>query len=137
MPLLTLSGGAQLYYEAHGSGPPLFLVSGLSGVASFWSQNLDAFARYFSVIVHDHRGVGQSSPSRIAYSVDQMADDVLHLVDGLGYERVNLIGHSTGGAIGQILAIDRPDRIDRLVLSGTWTNPDPYFRSSQECGRDG
>ncbi len=132
MPLFTLTRREHLYYEVHGSGPPLFLVSGLSGVASFWSQNVDALARHFTVIVHDQRGIGQSSPSRIVYSVDQMADDTLQLIDGLGYERVHLIGHSTGGAIGQTLAIDRPERIDRLVLSATWTKSDPYFRRMLE-----
>ena len=136
MPHLELADGDRLYYEVHGQGPPLLLVPGLSGVSSFWSLNLSALAERFMVVLHDHRGTGRSSPSRIEYSVEQMADDVLALLDGLGIERAHLIGHSTGGAIGQTLAIDRPVRIERLVLSATWTAADAYFRRLFEVRRE-
>ena len=56
------------------------------------------------------------------------ADDLLQLMDHLGIARADLVGHSTGGAIGQTLAIDHPDRIGRLVLSATWTAADDYFK---------
>lgn len=128
MPTLTLADGDHLYYEVHGSGPPLLLVPGLGGVATFWDPQVPALAERFTVVLHDHRGTGRSSLSRIAYSVEQMAGDVLALLDHLGIERPHYIGHSTGGAIGQTLALDRPERIDRLVLSATWPKADPYFR---------
>jgi aminoacrylate hydrolase len=122
------TGDAELYYESHGDGPPLMLVSGLNGVASFWAKQVPVLARDFRVIVHDHRGTGQSTHSRIAYSVDQMAADVLTLMDKLGIESAHVAGHSTGGAIGQILAQYHPARVRSLVLSATWAGPDPYFR---------
>lgn len=128
MPFVTLSNGDRLYHEVHGDGPALLLVPGLSGVGSFWSDHVPALSRRFKVVVHDHRGTGRSSRSNIDYSIDQMAEDVVRLLDALGIERAHLIGHSAGGAIGQTLAVDRPDRIDRLVLSATWTAADPYFR---------
>ncbi|MCG8356851.1 MAG: alpha/beta fold hydrolase [Kiloniellales bacterium] len=128
MPMFTLADGDQLYFEEHGEGPPLLLVSGLSGVSAFWSIHVPHLAQSFRVIVHDHRGTGQSSRSAIRYSVDQMADDIAQLMAGLGIERAHFVGHSTGGAIGQILAIDRPGLIDRLVLGATWTAADDYFR---------
>lgn len=125
---LTLSDGERLHYEVRGAGPPLLLVSGLNGVASFWAPHVEPLAARFTVVLHDHRGTGRSSPSRIDYSVGQMADDLVQLMDHLGIARAHLIGHSTGGAIGQTLALDRPERIDRLVLSATWTAADAYFR---------
>ncbi len=128
MPLLTLSDGDQLYYETHGDGPPLLLVSGLGGTASFWAAHVTPFAERYRVVLHDHRGTGQSSHSRMTYSVEQMTDDVLQLMDHLGLARAHLIGHSTGGAIGQTIALDQPDRLDRMVLSATWTTADDYFR---------
>lgn len=128
MPFLTLKDGDQLYYETHGKGPPLALVSGLGGTLSFWNPNVKALARRFQVILHDHRGTGQSGRRLIPFSVEQMADDLLQLLDHLQVERVDLIGHSTGGAIGQTIALDRPKRIGKLVLSATWTSPDEYFR---------
>jgi aminoacrylate hydrolase len=127
VPLLSLRDGAQLHYEIHGSGPALLLVPGLGGVATFWQRHVAALSRRFTVVLHDHRGCGRSSPARIAYSVGQMADDVLQLMDGLGIARAHLVGHSTGGAIGQTIALDAPARIDRLVLSATWTKADAYF----------
>jgi aminoacrylate hydrolase len=117
-----------LYYEAHGSGEPLFLVSGLGGTAAYWKPNLPALAAKYRVIVHDHRGAGNSAHSKIRYSVDQMTDDLVRLMDHLKIERAHLVGHSTGGAIGQTLAVTRPERLKKLVLFATWTKADKFFR---------
>ncbi|MEX2615032.1 MAG: pyrimidine utilization protein D [Alphaproteobacteria bacterium] len=128
MPFLTLSDGESLHYEVHGAGPPLLLVSGLGGVASFWKPHVAVLAEKFRVILHDHRGAGASSKSLIEYSVSQMTDDLLQLMNHLDIGRADFVGHSTGGAIGQTMALDFPERIDRLVLSATWTAADDYFR---------
>lgn len=117
----------ELYFEEHGQGEPLLLVSGLGGVASYWKPNLPAFAAKYRVILHDHRGTGASSPSRIKYSVDQMTDDLVRLMDHLKIERAHFVGQSTGGAIGQTLAVTRPERVGKLVLSATWPKADAYF----------
>ena len=121
-------GDAQIHYEEHGSGEPLLLVSGLGGTAAYWKANLPALSAKYRVIVHDHRGAGQSTHSRIRYSVDQMTDDVLRLMDHLKIERAHLVGHSTGGAIGQTMAIRNPERLKKLVLFATWTRADKFFR---------
>ena len=117
----------ELYFEEHGQGEPLLLVSGLGGVASYWKPNLPALAAKNRVILHDHRGTGASSHSRIRYSVDQMTDDLVRLMDHLKVERAHLVGQSTGGAIGQTLAVTRPERVGKLVLAGTWPKADAYF----------
>lgn len=128
MPHLRLRDGAELYYEKTGSGPPLFLVPGLGGDGRFWGENVAALAERFTVVVHDHRGTARSTLSRIDYSVAQMADDALQLIEGLGFDKVHWCGHSTGGAMGQVLAIEHRERIDRLVLSATWARTDAFFR---------
>jgi aminoacrylate hydrolase len=130
------TGDDQLYYEEHGAGAPLLLVPGLSGVGTFWDPQVPGLARDFRVIVHDHRGTGRSTHARIRYSVDQMADDVLRLMDSLGIASAHLVGHSTGGAIGQTLAQDHPARVRSLVLSASWAGPDPYFRRCFESRRE-
>ena len=127
MPFATLKDGEKLYYEVHGSGPPLALVSGLGGTHHFWLPHLDAFAKRFKVILHDHRGTGRSSRTIMEYSVGQMADDLVQLLDHLKIERAHFVGHSTGGAIGQTMALDAPRRLDRLVISASWTRADAYF----------
>ena len=132
MPFCTLPssshGGGNLYYEEYGTGQPLLLVPGLNGLASFWAAQLQVFAAGFRVITFDHRGAGQSTHSLIRYSIEQMADDTLALMDHLKLERVHYVGHSTGGTIGQRLAARTPDRIGNLVLSATWPRADAYFK---------
>lgn len=135
MPKISI-GDADLYYEAHGAGEPLLLVTGLSGVASFWARQVPDFSRDFRVVLHDHRGTGQSTHSRIRYSVEQMADDVCRLMDALRIDSAHFVGHSTGGAIGQVLAQDRPQRLRSLVLSASWPGPDPYFRRLFETRKE-
>jgi aminoacrylate hydrolase len=127
MPKANL-GDVEIYYESHGRGDPVLLVSGLGGLGSYWNPNIPAFSARHRVVIHDHRGTGQSTRSKIRYSVDQMTDDLLRLMDHLKIERAHLVGHSTGGAIGQTLAATRPERLATLVLYATWTRPDPFFR---------
>src|SRR3954466_16253607 len=142
MPHLKLRDGADLYYETHGHGPPLLLVPGLGGDGRWWGENVAKLAAQFTVVVHDHRGTGRSTLSRIQYSVAQMADDALQLIEALGSRGVHWCGHSTGGAMGQLLAAghataspvgqartaEHPERIDRLVVSSTWARSDAFFR---------
>lgn len=135
MPKISI-GDAEIYHEITGDGPPLLLVPGLNGAGAFWARQVPDFSRDFRVIVHDHRGAGASTHSRIRYSVEQMADDVLRLMDGLGIDSAHFVGHSTGGAIGQVIAQDHPGRLRSLVLSATWAGPDPYFRRLFESRRE-
>ena len=128
MPKIRLRDGAELHYEVQGKGPALFLVPGLGGDGRFWDANARELAKQFTVVVHDHRGTARSTLSKIDYSVAQMADDALQLIDALGFAKIHWCGHSTGGAMGQVLAIDHPERIDRLVLSATWAKTDAFFR---------
>jgi aminoacrylate hydrolase len=134
MPTASI-GDAELYYEEAGQGPPLLLVPGLGGQGSFWISQVPAFSRDFRTVVHDHRGTGRSTHSRITYSVEQMADDALRLMDVLKIDAAHFVGHSTGGAIGQVIATDHPERLRSLVLSATWAGPDPFFRRLFESRR--
>jgi aminoacrylate hydrolase len=134
MPKATVDD-AEIYFESHGRGTPVLLVSGLGGVGSYWNPNIPAFSRDHQVVVHDHRGVGQSSRSLIRYSVDQMTSDLLAVMDHLGIEKAHLVGHSTGGAIGQTLAATHPDRLLSLTIYASWTKADPFFRRAFEARR--
>lgn len=135
MPTVSI-GDAEIHYEERGQGPPLLLVPGLNGQGAFWAPQVPDLARDFRVVVHDHRGAGRSTHSRIRYSVEQMAGDTLRLMDALGIGAAHLVGHSTGGAIGQVIAQDHPDRLLSLVLSATWPGHDPYFRRLFEARKE-
>jgi len=120
-------GDAEIYYEEAGTGDPIMFVPGLGGGAAVWSRQIPAFSETYRTIAHDHRGCGQSTYSMIDYSVDQMAADAIRLMDALEIERAHWVGHSTGGAMGQIVAQDYPERLASLVLSATWPGQDVYF----------
>jgi aminoacrylate hydrolase len=117
-----------LHYEVTGRGTPLILAAGLGGVGSFWQPQLSEFASNFLVITYDQRGTGSSTHFHGEYSVSQLADDLVGLMDHLGIERAHFVGHSTGGAIGQIIATRYPERLRRMVQYASWTKADAYFR---------
>jgi pimeloyl-ACP methyl ester carboxylesterase len=82
---------------------------------------IDNEADQTTVVIHDHRGTGQSSRSHIHYTVDQMTDDLLVVMDHLKIEKAHLVGHSTGGAIGQTLAANR-SLAGAEALEGVYVN---------------
>jgi aminoacrylate hydrolase len=62
------------------------------------------------------------------YTVEKMAEDVLGIMTALDIEKAHIVGHSTGGAIAQVLAIDHPKRVGAVVIAAGWPKPDAYFR---------
>ncbi len=118
----------EIFYEIAGSGPPLILVSGLAGVASYWEPNFAALAEHYTVLRYDHRGTGRSTRSERDYSIELLTEDLVALMDAVGLEKGSLVGHSTGGAIGQVLASKHPERLERLVLYATWASLCPQMK---------
>lgn len=119
--------GCRLYYEEAGEGEPILFVAGLGGVSTYWRPQVEHFSRDFHVIVYDQRGSGRSDHVEVK-SVEQMALDTLAVLDSAGLPSVHFVGHSTGGAIGQTLAIERPERLRSLVVNSSTTRSDAYRR---------
>ena len=124
---VTTPDGAVLQAFAEGEGPALLLVSGLGGTAGFWKSNTATLARSFRVIRFDQRGIGASTRGSAPCTIDQLALDCLSVLDAAGVERAVLLGHSTGGCIGQALARSAPERLGGLILSATWLKPSHYM----------
>jgi len=125
-----LGEAAGLYYELHGDAeaPPLVLSSGLGGSAHYWAPNIAALAEHCRVIAYDHRGTGRSDhalPDPV--TVDDLADDIVALLDALGIPRAHIVGHAAGGIAGLALALSAPERLDRLVVVNGWAKADPHF----------
>ena len=119
-----------LYYETHGrpDAPPLILSSGLGGSASYWKPNIPALAEHFHVIAYDHRGTGRSDRALPdVVTVDDLADDIVALIDALGVAKAHLVGHAAGGVAGLALALKAPERLDKLVVVNGWAKADPHF----------
>jgi 3-oxoadipate enol-lactonase len=111
--------GVELYYEAHGSGAPLVVLGGLGQDVSEMRMLTGPLARQFRVIAIDNRGSGRSAKPPGPYTVEQMAADAVGVMDHLGLPRAHLAGISLGGRIAMALALDRGERVDRLVLVST------------------
>lgn len=118
-----------LYYELHGSedGEPVVLSPGLGGSAHYWQANLAALAERFRVILYDHRGTGRSHPALPdTLTIEDMAADVVGLLDALGIERAHFIGHAIGGMIGMALALTARTRLRRLMVINGWARLEPH-----------
>lgn len=115
-------GARDLFVASTGSGPTLVLLHGggpgASGVAN-WTRNIPALAEHFTLVIPDLPGYGRSTKD-----LDQsdpfgdLAAAVRGLLDELDIERAHLVGNSYGGGAALRLALDRPDRVDRMVLNG-------------------
>jgi len=117
-----------LHVEQEGAGPPLLLVSGLGGTANFWNAARPLLRDRFHLILFDHRGAGLSDRPPHGHSIGRLAADAVAILDALRIHRAHVVGHSTGGAVAQTLALDWPDRVDRLVISASWARSDYRFR---------
>ncbi len=120
MPYADLSQ-ARLYYVVDGpaDAPVLVLSNSLGTNADMWAQQVPALSRHFRVVRYDTRGHGRSSVPEGEYRFEQLADDVVELLDHLGVARAHFCGLSMGGPTGLTLALNHPGRIDRLVLCNT------------------
>jgi pimeloyl-ACP methyl ester carboxylesterase len=100
-------------------GQPVILLHGFPEFWYGWRKQIPALAEAgYRVIVPDQRGYNLSDkPKGVkAYSLDKLADDILSLMDALGYEKVNLIGHDWGATVAWALAIWHPERLRKLGI---------------------
>ena len=97
--------------------PPLVLSNSLGTTLELWDRNVPALVEHFRVIRYDHRGHGRSPAPPGPYDVEQLALDVLELLDELEIERTSFCGLSLGGAIGLWLGVNAAERLDALVVA--------------------
>jgi 3-oxoadipate enol-lactonase len=109
----------KLKWEAQGGGAPLLLVHGLGYTREGWGPQRQLLARSYRVLSYDNRGIGESEIPPGPYSVAELADDALQVLNEAGVERAHVLGASLGGMVAQLLAAEQPERVDRLMLAGT------------------
>jgi pimeloyl-ACP methyl ester carboxylesterase len=131
MAFLT-SNGITLHYDVVGAGPAVCLINGYRLSAAAWPEAfISQLAARLTVITFDNRGTGRSDKPPTGYEFANLAKDVVELLDNLRSPQVHVFGYSMGGAIAQEVAIRHPDRVDRLILFGTfcggvWAEPASY-----------
>jgi pimeloyl-ACP methyl ester carboxylesterase len=102
-----------------GRGSPLVLIHGLADDHRAWRRCLPYLSLRHRVLLYDFRGHGQSSLGQPQGSLGQLADDLHQLLDVVGMNRASVAGFSLGGTIAMRLAIDHPDRVERLLPVAT------------------
>jgi pimeloyl-ACP methyl ester carboxylesterase len=112
-------GAFELYYESTGTGPPVLLISGQAMTLATWWRTVPVLADGFRVLTFDQRGMGRSGHSPWPYTVAQMADDAVAVLDAAGAQRAHVYGISLGGMVAQEVALRYPDRVEALVLGAT------------------
>lgn len=135
---LTTSG-AEIYYEQYGSGTPLLILHGNSQSLAVFYPFLRTFLPYFQVILMDSRGHGRSRLSvhtaLHGFSTEDMADDVIALLDHLHLSSVHLLGFSDGANIGLEIACKYPERLKALICISANASPDglltPLYLAAQ------
>lgn len=120
MPFATIQN-ARIFYRLQGiAGKPVLILSHSIGTDhSMWDQQIPDLLPYFQVLRCDTRGHGASDAPSGEYSVELLGRDVLGLADGLNISQFAFCGLSLGGAIGQWIASQAPDRLTKLILANT------------------
>ncbi len=113
--------GINMAYDVSGKGEPLVLIMGLGGTRGSWVFQKRAFSKHFKVITFDSRGMGKSDKPSEPFTMKTMADDTIGLMNHLGIDKAHVLGISHGGRVAQEVAINYPDRVNKLVLASTNT----------------
>src|SRR5205823_4825388 len=115
------TGETIIFVRSYGSGPPILLLHGFPQTHLMWRSVAPLLARNFTVICADLRGYGRSgcpvsTPDHAPYAKRAMALDMVRVMERLGFPRFSVAGHDRGGRVGYRLALDHPDRVQRLAV---------------------
>jgi aminoacrylate hydrolase len=119
-----------VHFDVHGpdDAPSVLLSSGLGGTAGFWQPQMSALlGAGYRVITYDQRGTGRSPQTlNEPYSIQQMALDVIAILDTSNTASCHMVGHALGGLVALQLALNAPTRLVSLVLINAWSKPNPH-----------
>ncbi|NMT62885.1 alpha/beta fold hydrolase [Marinobacter orientalis] len=136
----TQVDGHQIAYIDEGKGVPLLLIHGIPSNGLMWREVIPVLSKQFRVIAPDLLNYGQSGmPANADVSINAQRRILFGLLDSLGIRRAHVIAHDIGGGVAQLMAVERPERVDRLVLIDSicfdsW--PIPEFEPLQKPGAE-
>ena len=125
--------GRPVYYERHGDPTPgrtpLVLLAGLGGSCQGWKAlQVPELSGALPLILIDHRGAGESADPGGSFSTADLADDLAAVLDAIDVPRAHVLGTFLGGMVAQEFALRHPERLDHLILVGTWARADAKRR---------
>ena len=118
MPIVKVND-IKIAYTERGKGEALVLIMGLGANKESWFMNMPTLSKHYRVIAFDSRGVGSTDRSGEFYTMGRMAADTVGLLDVLGIDKAHIVGVSLGSMIAQEIAINFPQRVDKLILAAT------------------
>jgi haloacetate dehalogenase len=132
------TGETSVFVRWNGSGPPVLLLHGFPQTHLMWRSVASQLACNFSVVCADLRGYGRSgcpvsTPDHAPYAKRAMARDMVTVMERLGFPHFSVAGHDRGGRVAYRMALDHPDRIDRLAVldvvptEAVWDRADSRF----------
>lgn len=121
----------RLYFDDLGSGRPIVLMHSFLCSREMWSYQAAELAASYRVVNLDMRGHGDSGPAEDPFTLDDLVDDVVVVLDHLGIERAVWGGLSIGGMIALRAALTVPDRIDALIVADSSAERDPLFERTK------
>jgi haloacetate dehalogenase len=132
------TGDTGIFIRKAGFGPPVLLLHGFPETHLMWRDVAPLLAREFTVVCADLRGYGQSgapasTPDHATYSKRTMAQDMVYVMQHLGFEQFAVAGHDRGGRVAYRMALDHPERIERLAVldvvptEAVWQRADAKF----------
>jgi haloacetate dehalogenase len=127
-----------IFVRRYGKGPPLLMVHGFPRTSLMWRHMAPRLATDHTVICVDLRGYGRSGVPASAedhypYTKRAMANELVTVMDKLGFSRFDLVGHDRGGRVSYRLALDHPEKVQRLAvfdvipISEGWSHADAKF----------
>ena len=134
MPIANVNG-INIKYKVQGLGEPLIMIIGIGSDRSNWRQQTRLFKKYYRTITFDNRGWGKSDRPTGPYTIKMMGDDTISLMDHLGIPIAHILGVSMGGMIAQEIAINHPERVNKLVLGCTFARRDENSGFSSEISK--
>lgn len=119
MPTVRLPD-ADIYFEEHGRGQPFLFCSETAADGEIWKIfQVPEFSRDHRVIIFDYRGTGQSSKPSVDYSTRMFCDDAVAVLNHLNIDQTIVLGHSMGGRVAQLIALEYPERVKKLILASS------------------
>ncbi|MFK8025782.1 MAG: alpha/beta fold hydrolase [Ilumatobacter sp.] len=138
MTYVRSSDGTRIHYSKTGrpGGPPVLFIQGLGAGKAGWILQRAATAPWYQAIALDNRGAGRSDKPHTEYTLEQMADDAIAVLDHAGIESAHVVGASMGGAITQIVGVKYPERTRSLTLACTAGAHHPWREELLSSWRD-
>lgn len=130
--------GAKLWIETEGTGDPLFLISGGPGGSHAGMHSFDSLSKNFTLVFVDYFGRGKSDTAQdvTEYSIDRDVDDLEGVRKQLGYDKINVLGHSYGSVVAQKYALKYEKRVSHLIIANGFFSGDMWQENDDNSNHE-